>query len=100
MTRAPLKHLRRSARALKAAVTSLENALASGQSAHGPEWALQLAQLRRVVAEYARLIGAERRALDEPHAFVASRFGLWCLRCGGVRDRAELHPPEFAGGAR
>lgn len=95
MTRAPLKHFRRSDRSLKAAVTSLENALRAGPCAHGPEWCLALRKLQEAAKEFSRLIGAERRALDEPHRFQRPQFGIWCLRCGGTADRQELHPPEL-----
>lgn len=95
MTRAPLKHLNHSDRSLKASVTSLGRALDEHGLAHRPEWRLELKKLQEAVKEFGRLIGAERRALDEPHKFLRPRFGIWCLRCGGVKDRAELHPPEL-----
>lgn len=92
MTRAPLKHLRHSDRALKASVTSLGEALDSQSLAHQAEWRLELKKLQDAVREFSRLIGAERRALDEPHRFLRPRFGIWCLRCEGVLDNQKLHP--------
>jgi hypothetical protein len=99
VTRAPLKHFRRADRSLKASVTSLENALGAGRCAHDVEWRLALKKLQAAVAEFARLIGAEKRALDEPHRFQRPVAGIWCTRFGGTvdatKDGAALHPPEL-----
>jgi hypothetical protein len=95
MTRAPLKDLRQSLRALRASITSLRQAIARDRYRDALE--LEAHRLDQTAEEMVRRIVAERAALDEPHAFVRPRFGIWCLRCGGTRDREELHPPELAG---
>jgi hypothetical protein len=93
LTRAPLRKLRASLRALRASITGLREAIPG--SRYQDLLHLELHRLEKSAEELARRIGAEREALDEPHAFLRPRFGIWCLRCGGTRDREELHPPEL-----
>lgn len=95
MTRAPLKDLRQSQRSLRASITSLRKAIHRARYKDVLE--LEVAKLEKVADELGRRIAAEQAALDEPHAFVPPLWGIWCRRCGGVKDRAEFHPPALQG---
>lgn len=91
--RAPLRRLRLSQRSLRASITSLREAIPG--SRYQDQLHLELHRLEQSCAELGRRIVAEQAALDEPHEFVRPRFGIWCRRCGGTRDQAELHPSEL-----
>lgn len=98
MTRAELIHLRYALRNLRASITGLEGAI---PRARYPDLLqLELRRLKNSEAELVRRVDAERAAIDEPHEFIPNprlpeRLARWCFRCGGTRDRAELHPPEL-----
>jgi len=91
--RAPIRQLRQSQRSLRASITSLREAIY--RAVHKDALHLELHRLEQSCEELGRRIAAEQAALDEPHQFVTPRWGIWCTRCGGTKDRTELHPPEM-----
>jgi hypothetical protein len=91
--RAPVKELRQSQRSLRASITSLREAI--HRARYPDALHLELRRLEQSCEELGRRIAAEQAALDEPHAFVRPRLGIWCTRCGGTRDQLQLHPPEM-----
>jgi len=91
--RAPVKELRQSQRSLRASITGLREAI---HRARYPDFLeLELHRLEMACEVLGKRIAAEQAALDEPHAFVRPRLGIWCTRCGGTRDQLQLHPPEL-----
>lgn len=98
MTRAELRKLEHALRALRGSVTSLGEVLQT-RPRRADQLHLERHKLKASASALEVLLAAERAALLEPHAFIPPRWPApldkWCVRCGGTRDRQELHPPEL-----